>query len=274
MPIGRTTHPKAAGRRYTLELSRRQADLISQAAELCARFGTGHFYVLEKFFWSDLERARPHIQQLQLIKNGSLDVLPGIHEAEENFKVLYDLHQVIRHRIAHDREPGAKSRTVDHNAPLRSSKRESLARFEGRGRRYVLEVSTQQAEVISWTTELHARMGLGQFNVLDLFFWKPGGSIQEVHKHLDALRLLKNGSLNSDPGIASDAIDDDYRVLYDLHRLVRHRLAWDKDPDPPAFRGVCYDTPRRLSKKEALAKIVAVAARPQKMSRNRPDLRA
>lgn len=275
----KTPHPKASKRRYTLELSERQAELLSRAAELYARFGTGHFYVLENFLWSDLERARPHIKELQLIKNGSIDVLPGIYAAKDDHKVLYDLHQVVRHRVARDRDPKTKSWTVDCNPPLRAGKREGLARFEEiiptetsrsavarrsnkktSGRRYVLEFSERQAELLSHAAELYARMGLGQFNVLDRFFWEPINAIQEAHKHLDALRLIKNGSLNSDPGISSDSIDDDYRVLYDLHQVIRHRLAWDRDPEPKGLKGVSFDTPRQLSKHEPLANIAAVAA--------------
>lgn len=107
----------------------------------------------------------------------------------------------------------------------------------------------------------------GDHSIQDQFFWKPGGSIEAVHKHLDALRLIKNGSLNSDPGINSDAIDDDYRVLYDLHQVVRHRLAWDENPGPQGLRGVSHDTPRQLSKNEPLAKIAAAAAKPGRARR-------
>ena len=55
--------------------------------------------------------------------------------------------------------------------------------------------------------------------------------------------------------IHSKALDDDYRILFDLHRVIRHRLAWDRDPQPEGMRTVDYNTPLRTSKKEPLAKI-------------------
>lgn len=285
--MAKTKSIKTLKRRYALIISERQAELISHAAELYARFGTGHFFVLERFFWPDLKRARPHFEKLQLIKNGSLDVLPGIYAAEDNYRVLYDLHQVIRHRLIHVQDPKAKSWTVDHNAPLRASTRESLARFEEivskgdlknaatyatrkkpRNCRYALEISKCQAQLISDAVELNARLGMGQFEELTFFFWSKGVSMEEARPHIDSLRMIKNGSLNSSPGICSESVDDDYRVLYDLHQSIRHRLAWDRDPQATVCKGVCYDTPRQLSKNEPLATISAIAVKPTRAKSN------
>lgn len=119
-------------------------------------------------------------------------------------------------------------------------------------RRYVLELSKRQAQVLSQAAELFARLGIGQFDKLDRFFWD---SAQQARDHLDALRLLKNGSLYASPSIRSPEINDDYRVLYDLHQVIRHRLAWDRDPNPGAFHGVAHDKPMQTSKDEPLARI-------------------
>lgn len=122
------------------------------------------------------------------------------------------------------------------------------------GRRYVLELSERQAQVLSQAAELYARLGTGQFDKLDRFFWKPQGAMAQARAHLDGLRLIKNGSLNAYPGIRSAEVDDDYRVLYDLHQVLRHRLAWDRDPQPQGMlRGVAYDEPYKTSKGEPLA---------------------
>mgnify|MGYP001565132730 CR=1 FL=1 len=287
MVRAKTESIKTFKRHYALIISERQAELISHATELYARFGTGHFFVLEKFFWTDLKRARPHFEKLQLIKNGSLDVLPGIYAAEDNYRALYDLHQVIRHRLIHVQDPKAKSWTVNHNTPLRASIRESLARFEKivvKGDlknaatyatkkkpsdcRYVLEISERQAQLISDAVELNARLGMGQFEELTCFFWSKGGSLEKARPHIDSLRLIKNGSLNSSPGICSKSVDDDYRVLYDLHQVIRHRLAWDRDPKATVCKDVRYDTPRQLSKDEHLAIISAVAVKPTRAKSN------
>lgn len=119
------------------------------------------------------------------------------------------------------------------------------------GRRYVLELSERQAQVLSQAAELYARLGTGQFDKLDRFFWKD---LQQARPYLDVLSTIKNGSPNAGPGIRSPEVDDDYRVLYDLHQVLRHRLSWDRDPQPQGMlRGVAYDEPYKTSKGEPLA---------------------
>jgi len=138
------------------------------------------------------------------------------------------------------------------------------------GRHYALEISERQAQLISNAVELYARMGLGQFEMLNDFFWKPKGALEQAREHLDSLRLIKNGSLNSHPGIASDLVDDEYRILFDLHRVIRHRLAWDRDPQAAGWKGVAFDTPRQLSKSQDLAKIAQVVAKGKAERGRRP----
>ena len=119
-------------------------------------------------------------------------------------------------------------------------------------RRYVLEVSGAQVKLISTAVEFYARLGTGQFIHLDRFFWKD---IEKARPHLESLHILRNGSLNCFGSIRSGSIDDDYRVLYDLHQVIRHRLALDKNLRPEKQLSVDYNTPWRSSKKEPLARI-------------------
>ena len=119
-------------------------------------------------------------------------------------------------------------------------------------RRYILEISEAQAKLISVAAEVYARLGTGQFTRLDRFFLKD---FEQARPHLDALHILRNGSLQSFGSIASKSIDDNYRVLYDLHQVIRHRLAWDRDPSRKESIKVNYDTPHCISKKESLAKV-------------------
>lgn len=128
-------------------------------------------------------------------------------------------------------------------------------------RRYVLELSERQAQVLSQAAELYARLGMGQFDKLDRFFWKPQKSLDQARTYLDALRMIKNGSVNAHPSLRSAEVDDDYRVLYDLHQVIRHRLAWDREPQPQGLRGVSYDDPYQMSKDEPLARIDEKSAR-------------
>jgi hypothetical protein len=120
--------------RYKLEISQRQAELISNAVELYARLGGGQFKMLDHFFWNKkgaLEKAHPHLDDLQLIKNGSLNAYPGIGQLDDDFRILYDIHQVVRYRLALDRKPdGKRSWSVDLRDPLQSCKTQPLAKME------------------------------------------------------------------------------------------------------------------------------------------------
>lgn len=124
-------------------------------------------------------------------------------------------------------------------------------------RRYVLELSEGQARLVSRAVELYARLGMGQFDMLDSFFpveAKIRGR-ERVRPLLQELVVIKNGAPHTYPGIHSNEIGDDYRVLYDLHKVIRHRLAWDRDPNASGWKGVDYDEPRRASTTEDLARI-------------------
>jgi hypothetical protein len=88
--------------RYRLEISQRQAELISNAVELYARLGTGQFGMLEYFFWGnleELEKARPHFDQLQLIKNGSLHSYSGIHMKKDRRCVSHSLRRLSSYSL-------------------------------------------------------------------------------------------------------------------------------------------------------------------------------
>ena len=130
-------------------------------------------------------------------------------------------------------------------------------------RRYLLEISERQAQLVNLAVELFARLGMGQFDMLDSFFpWEskiPGR--ERIRPLLQELVAIKNGAQHTYPGVHSKEISDDYRVLYDLHKVIRHRLAWYRDPNPSGWKGVNYDEPSRASTTEDLARINRVEAK-------------
>lgn len=142
----------------------------------------------------------------------------------------------------------------------RQSREKRPRSSKARPRRYVLELSEGQAELVSRAVELYARLGLGQFQMLDRFFsWGPkDSSLEKARPLLQELAIIKNGAPHSHPGIYSKAISDDYQVLYDLYQVMRHRLAWDRDPHPKGWLGVDYREPLRASTSEELARITQI----------------
>jgi len=130
-------------------------------------------------------------------------------------------------------------------------------------------MSEYQAQLISNAVELVARLGMSQFNMLEEFFWNDLDELEKVRPLLKELQKIKTGSHRVNPGLGSSLVDEDFRVLFDLHRLIRHRLAWDREPNNTSY-SVIYDEPRQESKVQPLATIETLSAvKKQVSSRNR-----
>ncbi len=127
-----------------------------------------------------------------------------------------------------------------------------------KARRYTLKISERQAGLISRAVELYARLGMSQFDVLDYFFWsKEIADLEKARQHLESLCQIHSGlPKGTSQGIYSKKVHDDYRILFDLHQVIRNRLAWDRDPKSKTFHSVNYDEPMRASQNEALASII------------------
>lgn len=125
---------------------------------------------------------------------------------------------------------------------------------------YTLTVTPEQARVISTACELLARLGLGQWP--EFLRHMPGQVPMEYHNAIDRLlpemaRLLSEhgpqgtaiNGWNSHLGVGSPHVRDAAHTAFDLHQVIRHRLAWDaakaegKDKDRMHTMGVQYDTP-------------------------------
>ena len=129
-------------------------------------------------------------------------------------------------------------------------------------RRYLLEISEKQAHVISKACEVLARLYMGQFGVVrDCFLTralsneisdKDWEHLQDLLHTCETLAtgLPRHGYF----GIHSPAISDKARVSFDIHRVVRHRLAWDRQPT--GGFGVDFDAPRATSELHPLLAVV------------------
>lgn len=130
-------------------------------------------------------------------------------------------------------------------------------------RKYSLSITEAQAQVISNALEFYERIGMGQ--LMEIFYLRPEASQLEadtrkrdfVERMLDEVKSVAWGlKPSSFYSISSRDIRDDFRVAYDLHQVIRHRLAWDRNPKKDIMN--CHkDEPMRWSKVE-LAKIEEV----------------
>lgn len=115
-------------------------------------------------------------------------------------------------------------------------------------RRYQLTVTEEQAAVINRALEFYERVGgMGQFDVVTepWIIRGPVGNIQAAREALDEAKLLLTGMpYGNSYGIMSPQVPEEFRRVYDLHQVIRHRLAWDKNPKGDWTYP--YDKPNRL----------------------------
>lgn len=118
--------------KYILELSQNQAEALSRACELYARLGLGQFHKLEELTGGKVlsQAAEDAVRSdifPKLPKGQSYSIRSK--EVSEECRILWDTHQVLRHRLAWDNieDTGGEVMGVTFNAPLRTSDKEELA---------------------------------------------------------------------------------------------------------------------------------------------------
>ena len=111
---------------------------------------------------------------------------------------------------------------------------------------YTLHINAAQARVISTACEVLARLGMGQcrdaLEHLPLRDTFPPG----WHEDMEAIAhiLKKHTTINGVDyhGIGSPKTSEESKTAWDLYQVVRHRLAWDANPDGNPMR-VDFDPP-------------------------------
>lgn len=93
--------------------------------------------------------------------------------------------------------------------------------------KYQITLNREQAQAISKALDFHSRIIGGQFDEIKNLFWdaKPE-NFKEADKILSRLKFLLTGAEDSGTlGIGN--ISEKGRNAYDLHKVIRHRLALD-----------------------------------------------
>jgi len=121
-------------------------------------------------------------------------------------------------------------------------------------RRYRLEIDEEQARTLSRACELLSRVHSGQLDEVANVLLTAGGlangsphAVADIVGLREGLRtlgpLVTGMPANANPGIRSPGISDEARTAYDLHQVLRHRLAWDAHPEGGC--AVSFDKPSR-----------------------------
>ena len=108
-------------------------------------------------------------------------------------------------------------------------------------RTVTIEVTEDQAKLISDALDFYCRIGLGQFNAIRQhpsirkYLWK--NKKEKYHEIAEEeLTIARNKlfdmkvGLNGSKGINSNDVDDSVRVAHDIRQVIRHEF-WKNDPD-------------------------------------------
>ena len=126
--------------------------------------------------------------------------------------------------------------------------------------KYQLTISEKQARVIISALDFFSRIGIGQLEEIlrhpqyaNIIF--NNNATYKVCKELldEPKRLLTNFPPNASYGIGNPEVHSDCTISYDLMQVIRHRLAWDNNPEGGIQ--VSFGKPMRFSNEEELAKI-------------------
>lgn len=124
----------------------------------------------------------------------------------------------------------------------------------------------EQLRILSWACDLISRIKLCQFDhIADIVTPIDDPKFRKLHqfrKDLDSLKSYWGLSSSSYFGIFSSKVSDSARTLWDMHQVIRNRLAYDANPGvTPQNRWemkkftVDFDEPFHANEKVPLIKI-------------------
>lgn len=112
---------KISFQRYNIEVSEAQAKLISLALDMYSRMEGGQLqWVFSMISWKhyeNLKNAEPLLNELQQLLTGMQKGNLGIGNVSNSARMAYDLHQIIRYRLALD----DKQNSNNLNSPMQWS---------------------------------------------------------------------------------------------------------------------------------------------------------
>lgn len=145
-------------------------------------------------------------------------------------------------------------------------------RAEPEARRYRVELSQRQMGVLSLAAEVFARLGIGQaMDALEHLPTKPPSEMDfsQWHDDMQTIRRLLSQHMvggidgwQSSLGIRNKSVPPASVIAWDLHQVLRHRLAHDQDPAKegrPCFLSVHHDTPYQIGD-EPLARVTSAGS--------------
>lgn len=125
--------------------------------------------------------------------------------------------------------------------------------------KYIIECDEDHVKTISQALDYYSRLGGGQLELIihDLFqnyFYNDKTTYKELDELIHKLKLKLYG-LPINGGFSIHDTNDLFRICYDIHQVLRHRIAWDRNSDNKS--GVDFYEPIKYGSK-SLVKIIKV----------------
>lgn len=125
-----------------------------------------------------------------------------------------------------------------------------------------LELSETQAYILRDALDAYSRLLAGQVSVavMDAVNFMALRKEYKMDRYSlqtqlgDMQALITGLDYGASFGIYAPEIPDRARQAYDLQQVIRHGVAWHLNPGTKGLSTVDFDTPRRTSEKEELAK--------------------
>jgi hypothetical protein len=125
--------------------------------------------------------------------------------------------------------------------------------------KYTIHLTERQARVIVDALDLFSRIGMGQLKEVayvlrqnPLPSYDPDLEIRTnlLFKIRDKLDILARYWMKGPGyyGITSKSISDKFRIAWDIQQVVRHRLAWDRNPKGDIT--IDFDNPMKTSEED------------------------
>jgi hypothetical protein len=150
--------------------------------------------------------------------------------------------------IASDALKGSRAKAADVQGTL-----DLAARIPDAGG--AIQLAAAEARLLKSALDLLCRLHLGQYWILEeTTMWNDAPGERRMAAR-DILTKAGNAATglpgHASWGINNRKVDDEARVAWDLTKVIRHRLAWDAEPQGGIY--VDFDKPERSSRSESLA---------------------
>lgn len=105
-------------------------------------------------------------------------------------------------------------------------------------RKYQIELDEEQAGIVQRALDLYMRVGLGQVeyplcNVITrATFDVPTDQFVDAREELAVVSEKLTGyDRNASRSIGSPELPNEFKRACDIHDVIRHRIAWDRNPE-------------------------------------------